>query len=459
MGSVDGVQGQVTLNPDGTIVFTIDSAFTGAAGFSYVVSDGTETDTATVAVRIDSPFVGWSQGGIGNDKLFGNHGETSQIYGGAGNDHVKGGQEADWLAGGDGADKLQGLSGDDHLWGNAGNDELTGNGGFDTAYFYGLRASYSVQTVSGTVRVVDNAPAVDGDDGTDTIAGIELLSFKNGETASVISPILLDLDGDGVETLSAAQSHARFDLDGDGLADDTSWVGKDDGLLYVDRNGDGTVSGANEITFIDDWPGATSDLSGLRGFDSDGDGKLSSGDERFGAFGVWRDANGKAEAGETRTLAAAGIASLDLAGTAVDGTYAFGDAAILNTGSYTRADGTTHALADAALTYFSARLTASGQPAAPAVFPRVNKRQEVLEWLAGGRITDGLYPSDTPPGPPMPFEMPFDPPAQGGAGQADSELGTKLALMRQDLGSFGSGQAEGLDRRIMADPKMLHWYA
>ena len=34
MGSVDGVQGQVTLNPDGTIVFTIDSAFTGAAGFS-----------------------------------------------------------------------------------------------------------------------------------------------------------------------------------------------------------------------------------------------------------------------------------------------------------------------------------------------------------------------------------------------------------------------------------------
>ena len=66
MGSVDGVQGQVTLNPDGTIVFTIDSAFTGAAGFSYVVSDGTESDTATVAVRIDSPFVGWSQGGIGN---------------------------------------------------------------------------------------------------------------------------------------------------------------------------------------------------------------------------------------------------------------------------------------------------------------------------------------------------------------------------------------------------------
>ena len=96
------------------------------------------------------------------------------------------------------------------------------------------------------------------------------------EQLSCASPIILDLDGNGVKTVSSADSDARYDMDGDGLADDTSWIGNTEGFLFLDRDGNGTVTNAGEFSFIDDVAGARSDLEGLRAFDSDNDGILSS---------------------------------------------------------------------------------------------------------------------------------------------------------------------------------------
>jgi len=50
-------------------------------------------------------------------------------------------------------------------------------------------------------------------------------------------PLVIDLDGDGIELKSLQDSNVRFDLDGDGFAERTGWVGPDDGLLAVDSNG------------------------------------------------------------------------------------------------------------------------------------------------------------------------------------------------------------------------------
>ena len=379
--------GSVSFDMDGNIVYSVDSTFIGVDTFSYTISDGDESATGTVTVRIDSRFAGWSTGSAGSDKLFGNNKETSQIDGGAGDDHIKGGKEDDWLAGGTGNDKLQGLAGNDHLWGNAGNDELTGNGGFDTAYYFGQRSTYVIQTVSGTVQVVDTAPGVDGDDGTDTIASIEMLSFKNGETASVVSPIILDLSGDGIETVKAADSNARFDLDGDGLADDTSWISADEAFLYLDRDGDGTMSGVGEISFIDDVEGATTDLAGLAAFDSNGDGVLDADDERFGEFGVWRDADGDGavDEGETASLASVSIVEINLAGTSVDGTTELGEVAVINSGSFTLANGVTREFADAALTYFSAATNLPEIATTNYDFDRKSKKYRLL--VSGGAIS------------------------------------------------------------------------
>ncbi|HVJ02616.1 MAG TPA: hypothetical protein VM662_10560, partial [Sphingomonas sp.] len=248
------------------------------------------------------------------------------------------------------------LWGDDHLWGNAGDDQLSGGGGFDRAYFFGARSAYSIVTSSGTVRVVDNAAAVDGNDGTDRISSIEQLVFKGGETASVVSPIILDLDGNGVTTVAAENSDARYDLDGDGLADDTSWIGNTEGFLFLDRDGNGTVTNAGEFSFIDDVAGATSDLAGLKAFDSNGDNKLTSADARWADFKVWRDndGDGAVDTGEVLSLATVGLQSLNLIGTAVEGTTRFGEVAVLNRGTYTTTGGATRQFLDAALTYFSA---------------------------------------------------------------------------------------------------------
>ena len=370
-----------------------------SGGFAGVtISGSTAADTLNFAgvtltgiTRID--------GGAGNDIVTGSAGNDT-LVGGAGNDTLGGAAGVDTadysylttgftlslavttaqavatgdsdtlsnienLTGGSGNDTLTGTTadnvlsggaGDDRLTGGLGNDTLNGGTGLDSAVFAGVSTTYSITTVNGVVRVIDNAPSVDGNDGTDIITGIEQLIFKNNVTVGVTSPIILDLDGNGVTTLAVDQSRARFDLDGDGLADDTSWIGNTEGFLFLDRDRNGTVTNAGEFSFIDDVPGATSDLAGLKAFDSNNDNKLSSADARFNSFRVWRDndGDGAVDTGEVLPLAQAGVASINLIGTPVTGNSAFGEVTILNTGTYTRTNGTTMQFADAALTYFSA---------------------------------------------------------------------------------------------------------
>ncbi|NET53525.1 MAG: RHS repeat-associated core domain-containing protein, partial [Merismopedia sp. SIO2A8] len=58
----------------------------------------------------------------------------------------------------------------------------------------------------------------------------------------VISPLVLDLDGDGIELISLQNSSTFFDLDADGFAEQTGWVQSDDGLLALDKNGNNPKS-------------------------------------------------------------------------------------------------------------------------------------------------------------------------------------------------------------------------
>ncbi len=55
---------------------------------------------------------------------------------------------------------------------------------------------------------------------------------------SGIQPVILDLDGDGVEI--AFGEDIYFDLDDDGFLEQTSWASADDGFLVIDLNADGT---------------------------------------------------------------------------------------------------------------------------------------------------------------------------------------------------------------------------
>lgn len=60
------------------------------------------------------------------------------------------------------------------------------------------------------------------------------------------TPIVLDLDGDGIELIAMHESYAAFDF-GDGASGKHGWVGPDDGLLVYDKNRNGNVDDASEL--------------------------------------------------------------------------------------------------------------------------------------------------------------------------------------------------------------------
>ena len=184
-------------------------------------------------------------------------------------------------------------------------------------------------------------------DGDPTAPGAFTINVKTGNSPSAaIPPIAIDLDGDGVEFL-AQSAGVTFDYAGDGTRESTAWVGRDDGLLALDRNGDGIVNDGSEIVF---GGNGLTDLQGLAlNFDSNGDGVLSAADAEFASFGVWQDANGNGvtDTGEFSSLAEMGIASIGLTSDGAAYTAADGDVLVHGTASFTRIDGTSGSLADA----------------------------------------------------------------------------------------------------------------
>jgi hypothetical protein len=124
-------------------------------------------------------------------------------------------------------------------------------------------------------------------------------------------PLVLDLDGDGIELSSLENSTVHFDYDADGFAERTGWVSSDDGILVVDANANSAVDGAGELFGSPTQDGfAVLDL-----YDSNGDGKIDANDAAWAQLRVWQDADqdGVSDAGELRTLADAGVKSISLA--------------------------------------------------------------------------------------------------------------------------------------------------
>ncbi len=167
----------------------------------------------------------------------------------------------------------------------------------------------------------------------------------------VQKPVVLDLKGDGLEVSSVAGSDIGT-VDGNGVVTRMSWVGPTDGILVTDRDGTGRYNTTDDISFVQDKPGATSDLQGLQAWDTNGDGVLNAQDSDWNKLKVWVDANqdGVAEAGEVETLAQTGVTSISLKETAsgFDPSSTF-DSYYTGTASFTRTDGSTGTAYDEAL--------------------------------------------------------------------------------------------------------------
>ncbi|WP_122317458.1 calcium-binding protein [Pseudomonas cichorii] len=286
----------------------------------------------------------------GNDYISGNSGNDT-IDGGAGNDTLIGGYGSDLLEGGDGNDILQGSESGDR--GSSDSDTLNGGNGFD---IYKAQSHDVIFDSDGKGAVyLENRRLTGGKrkeedpedtyygggntyvlkNGTLTINGslivnafqnynlgiaLELEEEEEEETPetddaeNLTSPIVIDLDGDGIETLAVGASH--FDLDNDGLSEMAGWVSPDDGLLVHDRNGDGRISNGSELfgnhSLLNNGQTARNGYQALAEYDSNGDGTINAQDASYATLQVWRDLNGNgtSDMGELQSLADAGVVSI-----------------------------------------------------------------------------------------------------------------------------------------------------
>ncbi|MBF0611384.1 MAG: cadherin repeat domain-containing protein, partial [Magnetococcales bacterium] len=126
-------------------------------------------------------------------------------------------------------------------------------------------------------------------------------------------PIVLDLDGNGVQ-LASQQQGSQFDMNGDGLADSTGWISANDGLLAMDVDGDGTITSIRELISPGFNPHTTSSREALASLDGNADGIIDQQDSAFSQLLVWQDGNsdGQSTPEELSSLSALAIRSLTL---------------------------------------------------------------------------------------------------------------------------------------------------
>ena len=193
-------------------------------------------------------------------------------------------------------------------------------------------------------------PPSEGNIGYGAPGGMSASSATAAEAATIaprIDPLVLDLDGDGIETTSTRNgSVILFDHDGDGIKTGTGWVKPDDGWLVLDRNGNGAIDSGRELfgvnTIKSNGQLAKDGFDALKDLDLNHDNKIDSIDDVFANLRIWRDLNqdGVSQGNELSTLGDNSITAININSTAVRNDLGNGNIQTA-AGSFTRSNGTT----------------------------------------------------------------------------------------------------------------------
>ena len=180
---------------------------------------------------------------------------------------------------------------------------------------------------------------------------MEDIKEKTRTASTIPSPIILDLDGDGVIRTVGLTSGVNFDHAADGFAERTGWVAPGDGLLVWDGNANGAIDSGRELfgseTLLPNGMKAINGFEALKAFDANGDGVIDANDPVFAQLRVWVDANTDARTGEGEllTLEQAGVRSINLTYSESGFVDAQGNAH-KQVGTYTTTDDQTRAATD-----------------------------------------------------------------------------------------------------------------
>ncbi len=135
--------------------------------------------------------------------------------------------------------------------------------------------------------------------------------------SQVFRPVVLDLDGDGIQLTDKAQSGVAFDVDDSGFLKATGWLANEgansDGFLWLDRNWNGDIDAGSELFSNARVQAGSRGVPSLAWVDANGDNQITAADPVWAELKVWRDANanGVGEAGEVWGLAGLGITALN----------------------------------------------------------------------------------------------------------------------------------------------------
>ena len=163
---------------------------------------------------------------------------------------------------------------------------------------------------------------------------------------TVASPLLLDLDGkNGIETTSVDDPNAkRFDHKGDGYAEKSGWVGKNDGILFLDKNGNGKIDNGNEVfgdnTKSKNGGNAEQGFAALSELDNNGDGKVNAQDKDFAKLKVEKGD------GTQLTMEQAGVKSLNTGSEEKTNNFDVNKNEGRYVGSFEKTDGSTREMTD-----------------------------------------------------------------------------------------------------------------
>ncbi|MEO5809616.1 MAG: VCBS domain-containing protein, partial [Sphingomicrobium sp.] len=188
-----------------------------------------------------------------------------------------------------------------------------------------------------TFKIGDFAAAVVS---TNPVVFTAPISVKDGDGDTVTSgnlsitlnpPVVLDTNHDGVISYLGVNDGVHYDYNGDGNAEATAWVAAGDSILVRDANHDGTVTNSSEFVF------GGNGVTDMQALAAQYGSTLDAKDADFSQFMVWNDANsnGIADAGELKSLAAAGITSISLVSDGVATTAANGDVQVAGSSTFT----------------------------------------------------------------------------------------------------------------------------
>lgn len=214
--------------------FAADGSALGAPFLVNTVTDGQQWYPAARGLADGGFVIVWQTDGVDSPIWgeWGTGGVFAQRYDAAGQPMTAyppsasvGTAIGDWLVGTAADDTLFGLAGDDTLVGAGGDDRLDGGHGFDEAVHTGSMADFVFSNTQDYAFGLTDTNPGDGDEGHDTLIGIERVRFADGEvTVSQRSEFVLAAGGT-IATAPGATDAALARLSDGRLV--AAWTGAD----------------------------------------------------------------------------------------------------------------------------------------------------------------------------------------------------------------------------------------